>query len=109
MTTRAAKASTASDQREATATDLADYLVKKGVPFRDAHEVVARVVRHAEARHVDISELSLTELRGFSSKIAPDVKRALTLEGSVAARKHTGGTAPERVRAAAQRILRQTQ
>jgi argininosuccinate lyase len=90
----------------ATATDLADYLVKKGVPFRDAHEIVARAVRHAESLKRDLSELSLADLKRFSPKIGPDVRKALTLEGSVAARRHPGGTAPTQVRAAARRALR---
>ena len=90
----------------ATATDLADYLVKKGLPFRDAHEVVALAVRHAESRKCDLSELPPAELRRFSPKIGADVARALTLEGSVAARNHPGGTAPARVRQAARRALR---
>jgi argininosuccinate lyase len=106
ITPRAERMLAAAREGYATATDLADYLVKKGVPFRDAHEVVARAVRHAESRRLDLSELPLAELRGFSNKIGPDVKRALTLEGSVAARKHAGGTAPTQVRAAARRALR---
>jgi argininosuccinate lyase len=85
----------------ATATDLADYLVRKGAPFRDAHEAVARVVRHAESKGCDLSELSLVELQRFSPLVAQDVYEALTLEGSVASRDHPGGTAPARVRAAA--------
>ncbi|MGH7126393.1 MAG: argininosuccinate lyase, partial [Stellaceae bacterium] len=84
----------------ATATDLADYLVRKGVPFRDAHEAVARAVREAERSGTDVSALPLAVLKRFSSKIGPDVKRALSPEGSVAARKHVGGTAPVQVRAA---------
>ena len=84
----------------ATATDLADYLVRKGVPFRDAHEVVARAVREAEAAGRDLSELPLEKLREFSSLIAADVFAVLTPEGSAASRRHTGGTAPEAVRAA---------
>src|SRR5688572_26572643 len=84
----------------ATATDLADYLVRKGVPFRDAHGVVARAVREAERANVDLSALPLEKLRSFSGKIGPDVKRVLTLEGSVAARRHAGGTAPAEVRRA---------
>jgi argininosuccinate lyase len=84
----------------ATATDLADYLVKKGVPFRDAHEVVARAVREAEARGCDLSALSLAELRGFAPVIDADVFGVLTVEGSLASRNHVGGTAPEQVRAA---------
>jgi argininosuccinate lyase len=84
----------------ATATDFADYLVRKGAPFRDAHEAVARAVRHAEAAGCDLSELPLDQLRQFSPLVAPDLYAALTLEGSVASRDHPGGTAPARVRAA---------
>ncbi|MEW5894031.1 MAG: argininosuccinate lyase [Pseudomonadota bacterium] len=84
----------------ATATDLADYLVKKGLPFREAHEAVARAVRAAEAKGCDLADLPLTELQGFSNLIADDVYAVLTLEGSLAARQHIGGTAPEQVRAA---------
>ncbi len=83
----------------ATATDLADYLVRKGVPFRDSHECVARAVKAAEVKGVDLADLSLVELQAFSSVISDDVFASLTLEGSVAARKHLGGTAPDRVRA----------
>jgi len=84
----------------ATATDLADYLVRKGVPFRDAHEAVARAVRHAEAKGMDLAELPLAELRAFAAPIGDDVFGVLTLQGSVASRDHAGGTAPNRVRAA---------
>jgi argininosuccinate lyase len=84
----------------ATATDLADYLVRKGVPFRDAHRVVARAVRAAEAAGVDLGALPLATLRTFSTKIGSDVQRLLTPEGSVAARRHPGGTAPAEVRRA---------
>jgi argininosuccinate lyase len=87
----------------ATATDLADYLVRKGVPFRDAHEAVARAVREAERVGVDLAALPLSTLKRFSAKIGPDVKRVLTPEGSVAARNHIGGTAPAQVRAAVAR------
>jgi argininosuccinate lyase len=89
----------------ATATDLADYLVKKGVPFRDAHETVAHAVRECETRGCDLADLSLEDLRGFHPLIEQDIFQVLTLEGSVAARKHIGGTAPERVREEAQRVL----
>jgi argininosuccinate lyase len=89
-----------------TATDLADYLVRKGVPFRDAHEAVARAVREAEATGCDLSGLPLKVLQGFSSAIDEDVYRALTLEGSVASRDHPGGTSPAQVRAAAARARR---
>lgn len=91
-------------QGYATATDLADYLVKKGLPFRDAHEAVAHAVRACEQRGCDLAELSTEELRQFSELIGPDVHQVLTLEGSVAARDHVGGTAPEQVRLAIQRI-----
>ncbi|HEY6094528.1 MAG TPA: argininosuccinate lyase, partial [Gallionellaceae bacterium] len=87
-------------QGYATATDLADYLVKKGLPFRDAHEAVALAVRHAEKQGCDLSELKLDELRQFSSLIGDDIYAVLTLEGSLAARNHTGGTAPAQVEAA---------
>ena len=89
-----------------TATDLADYLVRKGVPFRDAHEAVARAVREAEATGCELSELPLEVLRRYSPKIGRDVYRLLTPEGSVASRKHIGGTAPAQVRAAARRARR---
>jgi argininosuccinate lyase len=84
----------------ATATDLADYLVKRGLPFRDAHEAVALAVRHAEGQGCDLSELPLADLRRFSPLIGDDVYAVLTLEGSVASRNHAGGTAPAQVRAA---------
>jgi len=96
-------------QGYATATDLADYLVRKGLAFRDAHEAVGQAVRYAVDKGCDLSALSVAELRGFSPLIGPDVARALTLEGSIAARNHLGGTAPRQVRAAiarARRLLR---
>jgi argininosuccinate lyase len=86
----------------ATATDLADYLVRKGVPFRDAHEAVAQAVRHAEQKGCDLAELPLADLQRFAPLVGEDVFGVLTLEGSVASRDHPGGTAPARVRAAAQ-------
>jgi len=84
----------------ATATDLADYLVKKGMPFRDAHEVVARAVRHAEERGCDLAALSLEELQAFSTLVDAQVFDVLTLEGSLDSRNHIGGTAPTQVRQA---------
>jgi argininosuccinate lyase len=87
----------------ATATDLADYLVRKGVPFRDAHGIVARAVREAETVGCDLSGLPLAVLRRFSDAIGEDVFASLSLEGSVAARDHAGGTAPRRVSAAVAR------
>jgi argininosuccinate lyase len=93
----------AAQQGFATATDLADYLVKKGLAFRDAHEVAARAVRFAEESGRALEQLLLAELRRFSPKVGSDVYRVLTLEGSVASRSHIGGTAPSRVRAAIKR------
>src|SRR5438309_679692 len=87
----------------ATATDFADYLVRKGLAFRDAHEAVARAVRFAEKSGLGLEQLPLTEMRRFSSKVEKDVYRVLTLEGSVASRSHIGGTAPAQGRAAIRR------
>jgi len=84
----------------ATATDLADYLVNKGIAFRDAHEVVGKSVAFGIAQGRDLSALTLDELQQFSKVIGQDVFAVLTLEGSVNARRHTGGTAPAQVRAA---------
>lgn len=80
-----------------TATDLADYLARRGVPFRTAHDIVGRVVRLAGERGCDIADFSLEELRGFSDVIEEDVYSVLTVEGSLAARNHVGGTAPAQV------------
>ncbi len=91
---------TAATEGFATATDLADYLVKKGTPFRDAHEVVALAVRHAVDKGCDLSDLSLAELQKFSAQISDDVYQVLTLEGSLASRNHIGGTAPVQVKQA---------
>jgi argininosuccinate lyase len=87
----------------ATATDLADYLVRKGIAFRDAHEIVGKSVAYGIAQKKDLSAMSLQELQQFSSAIEEDVFAVLTLEGSVRARNHVGGTAPEQVRAAVAR------
>ena len=87
-----------------TATDLADYLVRKDVPFRDAHEVVGKAVRFGVDNSKDLSEMTLDELKQFSDVIDDDVFEVLTLEGSVAARNHIGGTAPDQVRAAVGRM-----
>ncbi|WP_107928875.1 argininosuccinate lyase [Neisseria animaloris] len=87
----------------ATATDLADYLVKKGMPFRDSHEVVAQAVRYADEQGVDLSELPLEVLQGFSDLIEADVYDLLTPEGSLNARNHLGGTSPQQVRFQVQR------
>ncbi len=83
----------------ATATDLADYLVKKGLPFRDAHEAVAHAVKIALGRGVDLAELPLAELQALQPRIDADVQQVLTLHGSLGARQVLGGTAPEQVRA----------
>jgi argininosuccinate lyase len=84
----------------ATATDLADYLVKKGLPFRDAHDVVGRLVAVGLEQDLDLSELSLEQFTSMSSLIEEDVLDVLTLEGSLAARNHHGGTAPAQVKLA---------
>ncbi len=84
-----------------TATDLADYLVVKGLAFRDAHEIVGKSVAYGIEKDKDLSDMTLDELRQFSEVIVEDVFQVLTLEGSVAARDHIGGTAPNQVRAAA--------
>ena len=96
-------------QGYATATDLADYLVKKGLPFRDAHEIVALAVRQCVAEERDLSALSLVELRNFSPLIETDIFAVLSLEGSVSARNHVGGTAPEQVKKAIERVRKQLQ
>ncbi len=87
----------AARQGFSTATDLADYLVRKNIPFRDAHEIVGRAVQAAEQTGQDLSDMSLDELRQFSAAIENDVFDVLTLEGSVNARNHIGGTAPAQV------------
>jgi argininosuccinate lyase len=90
----------AARQGHATATDLAEYLVKKGVAFREAHEAVAQAVRYAESRGCDLADLKLSELQRFSPAIAKDALAVLTLDGSLKSRTHLGGTAPVRVKAA---------
>ncbi|WP_435933254.1 argininosuccinate lyase [Moraxella bovoculi] len=97
ITPNAQNMRTATMKGYATATDLADYLVKKGLPFRDAHEVVGSAVALGVSKGVDLSELSLDELKAFSPLISDDVFDCLTLEGSLNARNHIGGTAPEQV------------
>ncbi len=86
-----------------TATDLADYLVRKGIAFRDSHEIVGKSVAYGIETNKDLSEMTLEELQAFSTEISEDVFEVLTLEGSVAARDHIGGTAPNQVRAAVER------
>lgn len=101
-------------QGYATATDLADYLVKKGLPFRDAHEAVALAVRAADVKGCDLPQFSLDELRiamahvpGTAERLGDDIFAVLTVEGSLASRRHIGGTAPEQVRAAIVRARQQ--
>ena len=89
----------AAEDGYSTATDLADYLVRKGVAFRDAHEAVARAVKSAAASGLPLSALSLTQLQKFAPVVEDDVFQVLSIDGSVAARNHPGGTAPQRVRA----------
>ncbi|MCL4800229.1 MAG: argininosuccinate lyase [Burkholderiales bacterium] len=93
----------AAAEGHATATDLADYLVTRGMPFRDAHEAVARAVRAAEARGCDLARLPLAELQGFAREIGEDVYAVLSIEGSLAGRTHRGGTAPAQVLEAVRR------
>jgi argininosuccinate lyase len=100
ITVNTARMRDAAREGHATATDLADYLVRKGVPFRDAHEAVARAVREAETRRCDLAALPLDLLQRFSPEVGADVFDVLTLEGSIASRNHPGGTAPDQVRAA---------
>jgi argininosuccinate lyase len=88
-----------------TATDLADYLVIKGLPFRDAHDVVGKAVAFGISENRDLSEMTLDELTSFSSNISEDVFDILTLEGSVKSRDHVGGTSPDQVKSAAERAL----
>ncbi|MBQ1767193.1 MAG: argininosuccinate lyase, partial [Aquincola sp.] len=83
----------------ATATDLADYLAKRGVPFRDAHEVVAHAVKTCLQRGIDLAELPLAELKALNPAVGDDVQQVLTLRGSLDARNVLGGTAPVQVRA----------
>ena len=90
----------AAEEGFGTATDLADYLVVRGVPFRDAHEIVGQAVAHAIERGLTLSQLALDTYRGLSPQIDEDVYEVLTLEGSISARDHVGGTAPSAVRAA---------
>jgi argininosuccinate lyase len=79
--------------------------VRKGIPFRDSHEIVGKSVAYGIAENKDLSEMTLAELQQFSDQVTDDVFDVLTLEGSVAARNHIGGTAPDQVRAAADRAL----
>jgi argininosuccinate lyase len=98
ITTRPEAMEKAALKGYATATDLADYLVRKGVPFRDAHETVAHAVKAAIAQQVDLSELPLSVLKQFSGAIEKDVYEVLSLRGSLNARNVLGGTAPAQVR-----------
>ena len=98
ITVNAARMRAAAQKGYATATDLADHMVKKGLPFRDAHEAVAHAVKTAQAKGVDLSELSLAELQAFHPAMGADVFECLSLEGSLNARNTLGGTAPDQVR-----------
>ncbi|MGE0311391.1 MAG: argininosuccinate lyase [Lautropia sp.] len=100
---RAARMRQAAAEGFSTATDLADYLVRKGVPFRDAHEAVALAVREAAGRGLDLADLALAELQRFHGAIEADVFDVLSIDGSVRARSHVGGTAPEAVLRAIER------
>ena len=98
ISVNAAAMQAATKKGYATATDLADYLVKKGLPFRDAHEVVAHAVKTAQTQNLDLSELPLSTLQKFNASIQADVFECLSLEGSLNARNTLGGTAPDQVR-----------
>jgi argininosuccinate lyase len=98
LTFRTDRMRAAAGENFATATDLADYLVRQGLPFREAHEIVGKVVRAAIERGVTLEQLGLDELRRFSDRFAADVHRALTVDASLRARAVVGGTAPEAVR-----------
>ena len=100
LTFRTERMRAAAGENFATATDLADYLVRKGLPFRQAHEVVGKVVRHALDRGVGLEQVPLDELRRFSELIGADVHQALTVDASLRARAVSGGTAPDAVRRA---------
>jgi argininosuccinate lyase len=100
LTFRTERLRQAAGESFSTATDLADYLVRKGLPFREAHDVVGRVVRHALDLGKPLDALGADELRGFSSLIGPEVTAAITVDASLRARAVTGGTAPEAVRRA---------
>jgi argininosuccinate lyase len=100
LTFHAERMLAAAGENFATATDLADYLVRKGLPFREGHEVVGKVVRYALERGVTLEQLGLDELHRFSDRFTADVHRALTVEASLRARAVTGGTAPDAVRQA---------
>jgi argininosuccinate lyase len=100
LTFRADRMRAAAGETFATATDLADYLVRKGLPFREGHEIVGKVVRYALERGVTLEQLGLDELRRFSDRFEADVHEALTVDASLRARAVTGGTAPEAVRRA---------
>jgi argininosuccinate lyase len=89
-----------------TATDVADYLVRKGLPFRDAHEAVGRAVQYCIDRGKELTDITIDEWRGFSSRIEEDIFSAITLDASVAARSSTGGTSPERVREEIERAMK---
>jgi argininosuccinate lyase len=99
LSVNAAQMEAASKKGHATATDLADYLVKKGLPFRDAHETVAHAVKAATSHNCDLSELPLNVLQGFHASIEKDVYEVLSLHGSLNARNTVGGTAPAQVQA----------
>jgi argininosuccinate lyase len=100
LTFRTERMRAAAGENFATATDLADYLVRHGLPFREGHEIVGKVVRYALERGVTLEQLSLDELKRFSDRFEPDVHQALTVEASLRARAVIGGTAPDAVRQA---------
>jgi argininosuccinate lyase len=101
LTINATRARAALKEGFVTATDLADYLARKGLPFREAHEVVGKAVAHAEDKSIGLEELHLHTLKSFSPLVEEDVFECLTPEASLSVRRATGGPAPENVRAEA--------
>jgi argininosuccinate lyase len=99
LTFRADRMRAAAGAHYSTATDLADHLVKHGLPFREAHEIVGRTVRYGIERGKELSELTVDDLRRFSPLLGPDALQAITVEASLRARSAVGGTAPEAVQA----------
>jgi argininosuccinate lyase len=97
LTVNQGRTQSASSQGYMNATELADYLVRKGMPFREAHDTVGRIVLHAISRQVELNELSLDEMRTISTLIEPDVYEALTLEQTLATKSQVGGTSRKRV------------
>ena len=94
-----------SNQDFSNATDLADYLSNKGVPFRDSHEIVGKIVKHAEIKKISLSDISIDDFKKYSASIEKDVYSALDIEKSIHNKKALGSTSPANVKKAASKIL----